>query len=63
MYAVDALRQLVAKLLDRAELARFTHQGEALRPFAAVLRHSGTQPEQKRRFLLPLEAGLGGCVA
>jgi len=41
MYAVDALRQLAAKLLDRAELARFTHQGEALRPFAAVLRHSG----------------------
>lgn len=40
-YAVDALRQLAAKLLDRAELARFTHQGEALRPFAAVLRHSG----------------------
>ena len=40
MYAVDALRQLAAKLLDRAELARFTHQGEALRPFAAVLRHS-----------------------
>lgn len=41
MYAVDALRQLAAKLLARAELARFTHQGEALRPFAAVLRHSG----------------------
>ena len=32
--------ELAAKLLDRAELARFTHQGEALRPFAAVLRHS-----------------------
>ncbi len=43
MYAVDALRQLAAKLLERAELARFTHQGEALRPFAAVLRHSGGQ--------------------
>lgn len=43
MYAVDALRQLTTKLLDRAELARFTHQGEALRPFAAVLRHSGAQ--------------------
>ena len=26
LYAVDALRQLVAKLLDRAELARFTYQ-------------------------------------
>lgn len=43
MYAVDALRQLTTKLLDRAELARFTHQGEALRPFAAVLRHSGAR--------------------
>lgn len=39
MYAVDTLRQLAAKLLDRAELTRFTSQGEALRPFAVVLRH------------------------
>jgi Sec7-like guanine-nucleotide exchange factor len=38
MYAVDSLRQLVAKLLARAELAHFTHQEEALRPFVAVLR-------------------------
>ena len=41
-YAVDALRQLVAKLLVRAELAEltsFTHQDEALRPFVAVLKH------------------------
>jgi len=42
MYAVDALRQLTAKLLAprrRAELTNFARQGEALRPFAAVLRH------------------------
>jgi Sec7-like guanine-nucleotide exchange factor len=38
MYAVDSLRQLVAKLLARAELAHFTHQEDALRPFVAVLR-------------------------
>lgn len=41
-YAVDALRQLVAKLLvraERAELTSFTYQDEALRPFVAVLKH------------------------
>lgn len=38
LYAVDSLRQLVAKLLVRAELEHFTHQEEALRPFVAVLR-------------------------
>lgn len=41
-YAVDALRQLVAKLLvraERAELTSFNHQDEALRPFVAVLKH------------------------
>jgi Sec7-like guanine-nucleotide exchange factor len=40
LYAVDSLRQLVAKLLARAELVNFTHQEEALRPFVAVLRQS-----------------------
>jgi hypothetical protein len=40
LYAVNALRQLVAKLLARAELAHFTAQEEALRPFVAVLRQS-----------------------
>jgi len=38
MYAVDSLRQLVSKLLVRAELAHFTHQEEALRPFCSILR-------------------------
>jgi hypothetical protein len=38
LYAVDSLRQLVGKLLARAELEHFTHQEEALRPFVAVLR-------------------------
>jgi Sec7-like guanine-nucleotide exchange factor len=40
LHAVNALRQLVAKLLARAELAHFTAQEEALRPFVAVLRQS-----------------------
>ena len=39
MYAVDSLRQLVSKLLARAELAYFTHQEEALRPFCFILRY------------------------
>uniref|UniRef100_A0A061RZZ7 Brefeldin a-inhibited guanine nucleotide-exchange protein 2 n=1 Tax=Tetraselmis sp. GSL018 TaxID=582737 RepID=A0A061RZZ7_9CHLO len=38
MYAVDSLRQLVSKLLARAELAHFTHQEEALRPFCSILK-------------------------
>ncbi|GMH39854.1 hypothetical protein BSKO_07758 [Bryopsis sp. KO-2023] len=39
MYAVDSLRQLVGKLLARAELATFTTQGDTLRPFVMVLKH------------------------
>ncbi|CAD7699204.1 unnamed protein product [Ostreobium quekettii] len=39
MYAVDSMRQLVGKLLSRSELAHFTHQGEALRPFVMVEKH------------------------
>jgi len=40
MFAVDALRQLADKLLGRAEIAGFTAQADALRPFSAVLRCS-----------------------
>lgn len=40
MYAVEALRQLADKVLCRAELAGFSSQGDALRPFTAVLRGS-----------------------
>jgi hypothetical protein len=40
MYAVDALRQLTDRLLGRAELARFTHQGETLRALLAVVKHA-----------------------
>ena len=38
MFAVDALRQLADKLLTRGEVAGFSAQGDALRPFVAVLR-------------------------
>jgi len=40
MLAVEGLRQLADKLLCRAEIAGFTAQGDALRPFSAVLRCS-----------------------
>ncbi len=42
MFAVDALRQISDRLLCRVELAGFTAQGDALRPFSAVLRCSDT---------------------
>eukprot|EP00775_Hariotina_reticulata_P004219 gene4219-4468_t len=44
LYAVDSLRQLVTKLLARAELEHFTYQEDALRPFVAVLRQCDEAP-------------------
>lgn len=40
LVAVNALRQLVSRLLGRAELEQFQWQGTALRPFVDVLRHA-----------------------
>jgi len=40
MYAVDSLRQLAMKFLERDELASFTFQNDFLRPFVALVRHS-----------------------
>ena len=37
---MDVLRGLTLRALGRAELARYRHQEEAVRPFAAVLRHA-----------------------
>ncbi|KAK3274523.1 hypothetical protein CYMTET_17295, partial [Cymbomonas tetramitiformis] len=37
LFAVDSLRQLAHKLLDRAELAHYTFQNEALKPFATLI--------------------------
>jgi brefeldin A-inhibited guanine nucleotide-exchange protein len=40
MHAVDALRQLAAKFLERDELAAFNFQCDFLRPFVALARRS-----------------------
>lgn len=40
MYAVDSLRQLAMKFLERDELANFTFQNDFLRPFVFVMRQS-----------------------
>jgi brefeldin A-inhibited guanine nucleotide-exchange protein len=39
-YAVDSLRQLGMKFLDRAELAHFHTHNEFLKPFEYIIRHS-----------------------
>ena len=45
-YAVDSLRQLSMKFLERDELANFTFQNDFLRPFVVVMRQSqvGARP-------------------
>lgn len=40
MYAVDSLRQLAMKFLERDELANYTFQNDFLRPFVFVMRQS-----------------------
>jgi Sec7-like guanine-nucleotide exchange factor len=40
MYAVDSLRQLAMKFLERDELANYTFQNDFLRPFVVVMRQS-----------------------
>ena len=40
MYAIDALRQLAMKFLERDELANYTFQNEFLKPFVTVMRQS-----------------------
>ncbi|GFH13963.1 brefeldin a-inhibited guanine nucleotide-exchange protein 2-like, partial [Haematococcus lacustris] len=40
MYAVDSLRQLAMKFLERDELANYTFQNDFLRPFVVVTRQS-----------------------
>lgn len=41
MVAVNALKQLVGRLLARTELEHFQWQEQALRPFVQILRHAG----------------------
>ncbi|KAH8504679.1 hypothetical protein H0E87_012060 [Populus deltoides] len=43
MYAIDSLRQLGMKYLERAELANFTFQNDILKPFVVLMRNSRSQ--------------------
>lgn len=40
MYAIDSLRQLGMKYLERAELNNFTFQSDILKPFVILMRNS-----------------------
>ena len=40
MYAVDSLRQLATKFLERDELANYSFQNDFLKPFVIVMRMS-----------------------
>uniref|UniRef100_A0A2P2KPC1 Brefeldin A-inhibited guanine nucleotide-exchange protein 5 n=4 Tax=Rhizophora mucronata TaxID=61149 RepID=A0A2P2KPC1_RHIMU len=43
MYAIDSLRQLSMKYLERAELANFTFQNDILKPFVVLMRNSHSE--------------------
>lgn len=43
MYAIDSLRQLGMKYLERAELANFTFQNDILKPFVILMRNSQSE--------------------
>lgn len=40
MYAIDSLRQLAIKYLERSELANFSFQNDILKPFVVIMRSS-----------------------
>ncbi|KAK6144922.1 hypothetical protein DH2020_021742 [Rehmannia glutinosa] len=50
MYAIDSLRQLAMKYLERAELANFTFQNDILKPFVVLIR--STRSESIRRLIV-----------
>lgn len=50
MYAIDSLRQLSIKYLERAELAKFSFQNDILKPFVVLMRNSPS--ESKRRLIV-----------
>ncbi|XP_058215944.1 brefeldin A-inhibited guanine nucleotide-exchange protein 5 isoform X3 [Rhododendron vialii] len=50
MYAIDSLRQLGIKYLERAELANFTFQNDILKPFVILMRSS--RSETVRRLIV-----------
>lgn len=43
MYAIDSLRQLGMKYLERAELNNFTFQNDILKPFVVLMRNSQSE--------------------
>ena len=43
MYAIDSLRQLGMKYLERAELTNFTFQNDILKPFVVLMRNSQSE--------------------
>ncbi|XP_010246071.1 PREDICTED: brefeldin A-inhibited guanine nucleotide-exchange protein 5 isoform X2 [Nelumbo nucifera] len=43
MYAIDSLRQLSMKYLERAELTNFTFQNDILKPFVVLMRNSRSE--------------------
>ncbi|KAG2691211.1 hypothetical protein I3843_08G000100 [Carya illinoinensis] len=43
MYAIDSLRQLGMKYLERAELANFTFQNDILKPFVVLMRNTRSE--------------------
>lgn len=43
MYAIDSLRQLGMKYLERAELTNFTFQNDILKPFVIIMRNTQSQ--------------------
>lgn len=47
MYAIDSLRQLAIKYLERAELANFTFQNDILKPFVVIMRNSKSSTIRK----------------
>ncbi|GAB2263622.1 hypothetical protein Droror1_Dr00025756 [Drosera rotundifolia] len=50
MYAIDSLRQLGMKYLERAELNNFTFQNDILKPFVVLMRNS--RNDQLRRLIV-----------
>lgn len=59
-FAVDSLRQLATRFLERDELANFTFQNEFLRPFVVVIRQS--QSVNIREMIIRCVSQVGNSV-
>jgi brefeldin A-inhibited guanine nucleotide-exchange protein len=60
-FAVDSLRQLCVKLLEREELEHFATQNEYLRTFEVIVRHN-PNPAVKELVISSLSAMVQGCM-